>query len=77
MIRPHIVIGLFGACLLAFGAWLEIASPVDLGSMIQVGIGPLEIMSAHRGLLLGALGAVLLIFGLWRRRRVVRRLRSR
>jgi hypothetical protein len=77
MIRPHIVIGLMGACLLAVGAWLEVATPVDLGSMIQVGIGPVEIMSAHRGLAVCALGAVLLVFGLWRRRRHVRGLRLR
>ena len=76
MIRPHILIGLMGACLLALGAWMEVASPVDLGSMIQVGLGPFEIMSAHRGLIVGAFGAVLLIFGLWRRRRGVKRLRS-
>ena len=56
---------------------MEVASPVDLGSMIQVGLGPLEIMSAHRGLMVGALGAVLLIFGLWRRKRPTRGLRRR
>ena len=67
MIRPYIIIGLTGASLIALGAWMEVASPVELGSMIQVGLGPLELISAHRGLVVGALGAVLLIFGLWRR----------
>jgi hypothetical protein len=77
VIRPHILIGLLGACFLALGAWMEVASPVDLGSMIQVGLGPFEIMSAHRGLIVGAIGAVLLVVGLWRRRRRVKGLRLR
>lgn len=67
MIRPHIIIWLTGASLMALGTWMEVASPVELGSMIQVGLGPLELVCAHRGLVVGAFGAVLLIFGLWRR----------
>lgn len=77
MIRPHIIIWLTGAALIALGTWMEVASPVELGSMIQVGLGPLELISAHRGLVVGAFGAVLLIFGLWRRPGRDRRLRSR
>jgi hypothetical protein len=76
VIRPHIVIGL-GRVLIGTRSLAGGCEPVDLGSMIQVGIGPLEIMSAHPGLFVGAFGAVLLIFGLWRRRRAVRQLRSR
>jgi hypothetical protein len=77
MIRPHIIIGLIGACPLAAGAWMEVASPVELGSMLQMGLGPVDIISAHWGLLVGAFGAALLNFGLWRRRRSARLLRSR
>jgi hypothetical protein len=77
MIRPHIIVGLTGASLIALGAWMEVASPVELGSMIQVGLGPLELISAHRGLVVSAFGAVLLTFGLWRRPGRARRLRSR
>jgi hypothetical protein len=77
MIRLHIVIGLIGACLLALGAWMEVGSPVETGSMIRMGLGPADILSAHLGLGVGALGAVLLIFGLWRRRRRDRVLRCR
>jgi hypothetical protein len=77
VIRPHIIIGLIGACLLAVGTWMEVVSPVETGSMIQMGLGPLDIMSAHWGLILAAFGAVLLIFGLWRRRRRAELLRSR
>ena len=77
MIRSHIIIGLIGACLLAAGAWMEVASPVETGSMIQIGLGPLDIMSAHKRLIIGDLGAALLIFGFWRRRRRDKVLRSR
>jgi hypothetical protein len=75
VIRPHIIIGLIGACLLAAGAWMETASPAELGSMIQMGLNPVDMISAHRGLVVGAFGAVLLMFGLWRRRRRARPLR--
>jgi hypothetical protein len=68
-IRPKAIIALAGAIFFAVGLWMEIASPVDLGSMIDVGLGPATIIEAHRGLLLAAFGAVLLVAGLWRTRR--------